>query len=83
LAFLAQAKDSLWSVANLRVREIEEMKSVPYAPVSHPFVERLIGGFGASCWTAPFSGTRPTWRESSMNSKPTTICIAFIERSMA
>ena len=29
--------------ANLRVREIEEVKTVPYAPVSHPFVERLIG----------------------------------------
>ena len=28
---------------NLRTREIEEVKSVPYAPVSHPFVERLIG----------------------------------------
>jgi len=27
----------------LRVRRIEEVKSVPYAPVSHPFVERLIG----------------------------------------
>ena len=23
--------------------EVEEIKSVPYAPVSHPFVERLIG----------------------------------------
>jgi len=30
-------------LANLRVREIEEVKSVPYAPVSHPFVECLIG----------------------------------------
>jgi transposase InsO family protein len=30
-------------LANLRVRKIEEVKSVPYAPVSHPFVERLIG----------------------------------------
>jgi hypothetical protein len=30
-------------LANLRVREIEEIKLVPYAPVSHPFVERLIG----------------------------------------
>jgi transposase InsO family protein len=29
--------------ANLRVLEIEEVESVPYAPVSHPFVERLIG----------------------------------------
>jgi transposase InsO family protein len=30
-------------LANLRVLEIEEVKSVPYVPVSHPFVERLIG----------------------------------------
>jgi putative transposase len=29
-------------LANLRVLEIEELKSVPYVPVSHPFVERLI-----------------------------------------
>ena len=30
-------------LANLRVIGIEEIKSVPYAPVSHPFVGRLIG----------------------------------------
>src|SRR3989304_8139510 len=30
-------------LANLRVLDIVEVKSVPYAPVSHPFVERLIG----------------------------------------
>jgi putative transposase len=30
-------------LANLRVLEIEEVKSIPYVPVSHPFVERLIG----------------------------------------
>jgi putative transposase len=30
-------------LANLRVLEVEEIESVPYAPVSHPFVERLIG----------------------------------------
>jgi len=30
-------------LANLRVFEIEEIKSVPYTPVSHPFIERLIG----------------------------------------
>ena len=29
--------------ANLRVLEVEEIKTVPYAPLSHPFVERLIG----------------------------------------
>jgi len=30
-------------LANLRLLEIEQIKSVPYVPVSHPFVERLIG----------------------------------------
>ena len=29
--------------ANLRVLDIEEIKSLPYVPMSHPFVERLIG----------------------------------------
>ena len=29
--------------ANLRILGIEEIKSVPYLPISHPFVERLIG----------------------------------------
>ena len=29
--------------ANLRVSGIEEIKSVPYVPKSHPFIERLIG----------------------------------------
>ena len=29
--------------ANLRILEVDEIKSVPYAPTSHPFVERLIG----------------------------------------
>jgi putative transposase len=30
-------------LANLRVLAIDEVKSVPFVPVSHPFVERLIG----------------------------------------
>ena len=29
--------------ANLRILEIEELKSVPFVPRSHPFIERLIG----------------------------------------
>ena len=29
--------------ANLRVLDIEPVRTVPYVPVSHPFVERLIG----------------------------------------
>jgi transposase InsO family protein len=29
--------------ANLRVLEVDEIKSLPHVPMSHPFVERLIG----------------------------------------
>jgi putative transposase len=45
--------------ANLRILEVEEIKTVPYAPLSHPFVERLIGTIRRECldrtlfWTAP------------------------------
>jgi transposase InsO family protein len=30
-------------LANLRILEVEETKSIPYVPVSHPFVKQLIG----------------------------------------
>jgi hypothetical protein len=29
--------------ANLRILDVMEIKTVPYVPLSHPFVERLIG----------------------------------------
>jgi transposase InsO family protein len=29
--------------ATLRILEIKKIKSLPYVPMSHPFVERLIG----------------------------------------
>ena len=29
--------------ANLRVLEIQSVRNAPYAPVSHPFIERLLG----------------------------------------
>jgi putative transposase len=29
--------------ANLRILEIDEIKTVPHVPLSHPFVERLVG----------------------------------------
>ncbi len=29
--------------SNLRILEVTEIKTVPYVPLSHPFVERLIG----------------------------------------
>jgi hypothetical protein len=44
--------------ANLRILNVREIKTVPYAPLSHPFVERLIGTIRRECldrtlfWTA-------------------------------
>ena len=35
--------------ANLRVLNVGEIKSVPYVPTSHPFVERLIGTVRREC----------------------------------
>ena len=45
--YLSSDNDPLFRLhrwqANLRILEIEEIKSVPFTPISHPFVERLIG----------------------------------------
>ena len=44
--------------ANLRILEVDEVKTVPYVPLSHPFVERLIDTIRRECldrtifWTA-------------------------------
>ena len=38
-------------LANLRILEVEEIKSIPFVPVSHPFVERLIGRYDGSFLT--------------------------------
>jgi hypothetical protein len=35
---------------NLRVLDVKEIKTAPYVPLSHPFVERLIVGFAGSIW---------------------------------
>jgi transposase InsO family protein len=45
--FLSSDNDPLFRYhrwqANLRILEIQEMKTVPYVPLSHPFIERVIG----------------------------------------
>ena len=51
--------------ANLRILDVEEIKSVPYTPTSHPFIEGLIGNrvgarFVGSFWIMCSSGTRMT-----------------------
>jgi hypothetical protein len=43
--------------ANLRILDIEEIKTVPYAPLSHPFVERLIGTIRRECLNRTFFWT--------------------------
>jgi putative transposase len=35
--------------ANLRILDIREIKTVPYVPCSHPFIERLIGTVRREC----------------------------------
>jgi len=35
--------------ANLRILEVTEIETVPYVPLSHPFVERLIGTLRREC----------------------------------
>ena len=45
--YLSSDQDPLYRFqqwhANLRVLGVTEIKTVPYVPMSHPFVERLIG----------------------------------------
>ena len=45
--YLSSDNDPLFTFhrwrANLRVLDIKEIKSIPYTPTSHPFVERVIG----------------------------------------
>jgi putative transposase len=35
--------------ANLRVLDVKDIKTVPYVPLSHPFIERLIGTIRREC----------------------------------
>ena len=45
--------------ANLRILDVAEIKSVPYIPLSHPFVERVIGTIRRECLDlTPFWGAR-------------------------
>ena len=60
--YLSSDNDPLYQFhqwqANLRVLQVTEIKTVPYVPLSHPFVERLIGSIRRECldrtlfWTA-------------------------------
>ncbi|MCZ2079331.1 MAG: integrase core domain-containing protein [Bryobacterales bacterium] len=50
--------------ANLRVLDVEEIKTVPYVPLSHPFVERLIGTLRRE-----YLDQVPFWRAADLRRK--------------
>ncbi len=51
--YLSSDNDPLFLVhrwhANLRILEVDEIKSIPGVPTSHPFIERLIGTCRREC----------------------------------
>ncbi len=73
--------------ANLKILEIEEIKSIPYTPTSHPFIERLIGNrvedrIVGSLWIICSSGTRTTLNGNWRSFAITTTNTGFIRHSM-
>ena len=69
--------------ANLCILDVTEIKSVPYLPLSHPFVERLIGTIRREYLDHALSGTPATWRESWKNIGTITTLIVCTPRSAA
>jgi transposase InsO family protein len=51
--YLSSDHDSLYRYhqwqANLRILGVNEIKTFPYVPISHPFIERLIGTIRREC----------------------------------
>lgn len=51
--YLSSDRDPLYEFhrwkANLRILNVCQIKSIPYVPLSHPFVERLIGTIRREC----------------------------------
>jgi transposase InsO family protein len=58
--------------ANLRILDVTEIKTVPYVPLSHPFVERLIG----TTWIARCFGRLRISKTSCSISGDTSTIIA-------
>ena len=58
--------------ANLRILEIEPIKTVPYVPLSHPFVERLIGTVRRE-----FLDRTPFWNARDLKRKLTAFKVYY------
>jgi transposase InsO family protein len=70
-------------IANLRILEVDEIKSIPYAPVSHPFVERLIGTIRREFLDQVLIWNAVDLERKLEESGFITTTIAFTSRSMA
>jgi len=68
---------------NLRILEIQEIKTVPYVSLSHPFIERLTGTFAANSLTLFSFGMPMIWSENWKDSDSITTRIACALRSTA
>lgn len=66
--------------ANLRVLDIDELKSVPGTPTSHPFIERVIGTTKREYLDQLSSLAGLICSESSIIFKITTMKIEFTHR---
>jgi len=66
--YLSSDNDALFQYhrwkANLRILEVEEIKSIPHIPMSHPFVERLIGSIRRELLDQTFF-----WTETDLENK--------------
>ena len=64
--------------ANLRVLMVQEIKTVPYVPLSHPFVERLIGTIRREYLDQTLFWTAADLEENSAPCRITSTSTAFI-----
>ncbi len=66
--YLSSDNDPLFLVrqsnANRRILDVTAVKTVLYAPLSHPFVERLIGTIRREYLDQVASGVLVIWREN-------------------
>ena len=83
--YLSSDNDPLFTyhqwTANLRILDVDELKSIPYTPRSHPFVERLIGSIRREFLDHALFWNAADWRESFQTSNSITIIIAPIAHS--
>ena len=66
--------------ANLRILSVDEIKTVPYTPRSHPFIERLIGTIRREYLDHIFFWNAQDLERKLVDFSNTTTGIGFINR---